>query len=256
MKTLSKIYKLIKSYEKYKDLKWTKTGIFFYILGFMQILKYILSHPIYKILKYILNIIFVFEGIIFVIYFFDLPFSVLTLNNYTITDFIEFFKSFYTNVLKIIRDKINNLLDEKIVEQADNQEKVSLSDCKLESDKNNTPNYVKGLVIASIIIIGGAMFYYYYPTILNYFKDSDGSSDGSTEIRFTENISREIDDTPKASTSKLPQVQEDNFMFSLPKDNRPNVPVSPLKKVSNMNNPIGINPDWDQSDYERYFREP
>lgn len=57
MKILLKIYTLFKNYKLVKILSWTKKGISPYILYIIGLIKLIISHPVFKIFKYVFIII-------------------------------------------------------------------------------------------------------------------------------------------------------------------------------------------------------
>jgi hypothetical protein len=61
MKTLFQIYNLFKNYKLLKNLSWTKKGISPYILYIIGLIKLIISHPVFKIFKYVFTILKYFK---------------------------------------------------------------------------------------------------------------------------------------------------------------------------------------------------
>nr|YP_010852515.1 DNA polymerase [Aureoboletus raphanaceus]WGL38744.1 DNA polymerase [Aureoboletus raphanaceus] len=232
---LKRIIYLFKNYYKFKNLKWTKAGIFPYILYIISIIKFIVSHPLYKVFKDIFNTLVIFEAVLVVLNFIDLPFyTTYDINNSIITIY-EFIKNSYINILKWFKNKIDYLLDDKII---DSIEQIDVSKNNELNENNNSTNYLWYLGILTIITISGVIIYYYYPNILEYFKDNkpddpetinspetintpetinisetvntpahDIINNGkSKEVIVPDIIIDESDITPRASTSNLPLI--------------------------------------------------
>lgn len=222
MKIFSRLISIIKNYNKLRSLKWTKKGIFPYIFTIISIINFIVSHPLFKVFKFMFHILIIFEGLLFIIYYYEFPFiyDVKDLQ-FTFTSLYDFVHQMYSSILRKIRDKINYLLDEQIIQPNDNYEAISINTDKLYSDQNNTYKWLLGITI--VILISGVAIYYYYPEIINYFKDNNERPDNN--IPDNPNINYNDDEldlsvmntpdsnfsTPKASASRLPPFNENPF---------------------------------------------
>lgn len=162
---------MLSNYNTLKNLKWTKKGIYLYISYIIRIIKVIVSHPIYRSLKYIFNILLIFEGLLIVIYYTYLPLSIGDLYD-TNKTLIEI----YRNVLRYIRDKLNLLLNEQVISQTEDLEMLLIETDKSSSESNVNKSYIKWFSIITIVIVSGIVIYY-NPDMLNYFKDIDNDSD-------------------------------------------------------------------------------
>lgn len=169
MKIFSKIYYLYKNYNIVKNLKWTKKGIFIYIMSFIGLIKMIISHPIYKIIKKLIKFLIIFEGILLIIYYTDL--DDLTYLNITVTSIYIFIQEFYIKILKFIRDKLDYLLDNDPFEENNQSKDVNPNENNNSHSSNNS--YYWWIGISIVIISSTVAIYYYYPNILDYFKDND-----------------------------------------------------------------------------------
>ena len=236
-------------------------------MSIIGLIKIIVSHPIYKIIKKVINVLIIFEGMLLVIYYFELPTSNLGYLNIIFTTIYLYSQEIYINILKYIRYKLNYLLDENI-ETIINTENNETNNKEYD---NKTYNYLWWIGITTVIIISGITIYYYYPNILEYFKDNNlkPSDDENTslidspdiEIRYhpiiPENSNINYCDepldlscmntpkasitelgnnetTPKASTSILPSVENktDYSVYDRPKDRQPLVfLIQNLKKT-------------------------
>jgi hypothetical protein len=205
MKIFSQIIYLFKYlYIVYKFL-WRKKGIF-------EIIQIILNNPVYKILKIIFNVLIIFEGILIIIYFDDIPYN---LYNFSVTfDISDWFHKFYTSILRTIRDIINNLLNEEIIQETNNSDVISINKNNLDTNINNSNNTYKWWIGVIFITISGIVVYYYYTDIITYFQMDNNIPSPKTNISIIDsdndllNINYEnitdSDSTPKASSSNLP----------------------------------------------------
>jgi hypothetical protein len=217
---LKKIFQLYVDTNIYSQLEWANKGIFPYVIIIIKIMKIIVTNPIYKIFKYVFQVLLVAEGLLIVIYyteFTDLPPMSLILNQ------------IYNNVLRFIRNIIDNLInDEEIIQNIKNSESTSFNDKKTinnNKDTTNTNTYWRYWLISVIVIITiTGIVNVYYPNIWNSYLDigdikdigdkpvpdllnpTPPSSPSSSVPSPTESsYFKDLNElTPKASSSQLP----------------------------------------------------
>lgn len=216
----SRIIKLIMNYNTLKNLKWTKKGIYFYISYLIIIIQAIVSHPIFRIIKYSFNLILIFY-IAYITYLYG------SLEVYNIENINNSLIELHKNVIKYIRDELNYLLNEEIVTLKEDSNLKSI-ETEISSDKSNissnntTSNNTTSnnttdmlwfsfitIVVVSIIVI------YHYPDILSYFKDIDNDSDllhsPNPDSPTESDYFKELNElTPKMSSSNL-QTSENSI---------------------------------------------
>ncbi len=100
--------KLFKNFNKFQNLKWTKKGIYLYISYVIVIIKTISSHPIYKSIKLIFNIL-----LTLIIAYITYLYLSLEVNN--LDSINKAFLDLFQSVIRYIRDKLDNLLNEQVV---------------------------------------------------------------------------------------------------------------------------------------------
>lgn len=201
MKNFYKIYYIYKNYNIIKNLKWTKKGIFIYIMSFIGLIKFIISHPIYKITKKIINLLIIFEGILLVIYYTELPIDNMSITFTTIYIFIQ---EFYIKILKFIRDKLDYLLEDAKFEENNQSKDVNPNENNTSNNSNKSFYWMIGI---SIVIISSTIaIYYYYPNILDYFNNKDkGDTPPEKPSNFkNSNNNQNIIDSPNSPISIIP----------------------------------------------------
>jgi hypothetical protein len=138
---LKKVIRLYIVYKIIRILKWANKGIYWYISILIGIIKTIVTHPMYKVLKYIFQTLLMIESLLIVIYFSgfkDLSYYLAAFPSYISFDLNQIYK----NILRYVRDIIDYLInDEGIVQDTKNYESISINNEKTIKDTNVNNNW-------------------------------------------------------------------------------------------------------------------